>query len=135
MRSIWTVLARTEFPLSCHWAEISKRRGIDWAGARPDSLPTMTQQQRRPEGYGDIPFYNAGILTQGMPLPVVDRRTIPLLLKTWGEERRKHGGVIFVDDKTIPQSDSGGLILSLIALSRKTAKWDWTDRICFLLRW
>jgi len=73
--------------------------------------------------------------TQGLTLVTFDRRTIPLLLKTWGEERRKHGGVIFVDDKTIPQSDSGGLILSLIALSRKTAKWDWTDRICFSLRW
>ena len=70
--------------------------------------------------------------TQGLTLVTYDRRTIPLLLKTWGEEQRKHGGVIFVDDRTI--SDAGGLIRSLTDLSRKTAKWDWTDRICFLRR-
>jgi len=70
--------------------------------------------------------------TQGLTLVTYDRRPIPLLLKTWGEEQRKHGGVIFVDDRTI--SDAGGLIRSLTDLSRKTAKWDWTDRICFLRR-
>ena len=72
--------------------------------------------------------------TQGLTLVTYDRRTIPLLLKTWGEEQRKHGGVIFVDDKTISPSDTGGLIRSLADLSRKTANWDWTDRICFLRR-
>ena len=72
--------------------------------------------------------------TQGLTLVTYDRRTIPLLLKTWGEEERKHGGVIFVDDKTISPSDTGGLIRALRDLSRKTAKWDWTDRVCFLRR-
>jgi hypothetical protein len=72
--------------------------------------------------------------TQGLTLVTYDRRTIPLLLKTWGEEQRKHGGVIFVDDRTISPPDTGGLIRSLTDLSRKTAKWDWTDRICFLRR-
>ena len=72
--------------------------------------------------------------TQGLTLVTYDRRTIPLLLKTWGEEERKHGGVIFVDDKTISPSDTGGLIRALSDLSRKTAKWDWTDRVCFLRR-
>jgi hypothetical protein len=72
--------------------------------------------------------------TQGLTLVTYDRRTIPLLLKTWGEEQRKHGGVIFVDDRIISPSDTGGLIRSLTDLSRKTAKWDGTDRICFLRR-
>ena len=71
---------------------------------------------------------------QGLTLITYDRRTIPLLLKAWGEEQRKHGGVIFVDNATIAPSDTGGLIRSLSDLSRKTAKWDWTDRICFLRR-
>jgi hypothetical protein len=72
--------------------------------------------------------------TQGLTVVTYDRRTIPLLLKTWGEEERKHGGVIFVDDKTISPSDTGGLIRALSDLSRKTAQWDWTDRVCFLRR-
>jgi len=72
---------------------------------------------------------------QGLTLVTYDRRTIAMLLKAWGEEQRKHGGVIFVGHETIAPSGTGGLIRSLIDLSRKTAKWDWTDRICFLRRW
>jgi|SRR5262244_3113397 len=72
--------------------------------------------------------------TQGLTLVTYDRRTIPPLLKTWGEEQRNHGGVIFVDDKTISPSDTSGLIRGLIDLSRKTARWEWANRICFLRR-
>jgi hypothetical protein len=50
------------------------------------------------------------------------------------EEERKHGGVIFVDEKTISPSDTDGLVRALSNLSRKTGKWDWTSRICFLRR-
>ena len=71
---------------------------------------------------------------QGLTLVTYDRRTIPPLLKTWGEEGRKHGGVIFVDEKIISPSDNGGLIRGLSSLSRKTSKWDWTNRVCFLRR-
>jgi hypothetical protein len=56
------------------------------------------------------------------------------LLKSWGEEEREHGGVIFVDEKTIPPSDYGGLVRALSDLWGKTAKWDSTDRVCFLQR-
>jgi hypothetical protein len=72
--------------------------------------------------------------TQGLTLVTYDRRTIPPLLKAWAEEERGHGGVIFVDEKTISPSDTGGLIRALSKLSRKTAKWDWTNRVCFLRR-
>lgn len=68
----------------------------------------------------------------GLTLVTYDRRTIPLLLKTWAEEGRAHGGVIFVDEKTIPPSDVGSLWRALGNLWRKTAKWNWADRICFL---
>lgn len=71
---------------------------------------------------------------QRLTLVTYDRRTIPPLLKSWAEEERKHGGVIFVDEKSIPPSDIGGLVRALSTLSRKTAKWDWTNRICFLRR-
>ena len=72
--------------------------------------------------------------TQRLTLVTYDRRTIPPLLKAWGEEERKHGGVIFVDEKTISPSDAGGLIRGLSNLSGKTSQWDWTNRVCFLRR-
>ena len=62
-----------------------------------------------------------------------DRRTIPPLFKAWAEEERRHGGVIFVDEKTISPSDTGGLLRALSNLLRKTDKWDWTNRV-FLSR-
>ena len=71
---------------------------------------------------------------QGLTLVTYDRRTIPPLLRSWAEGERKHGGVIFVDEKTISPSDTGGLVRALCELSRKTAKWDWTIRVCFLRR-
>ncbi len=63
-----------------------------------------------------------------------DRRTIPPLLKVWAEEERKHGGVIFVDEKTISPADIGGLVRALSNLWKETGKWDWANRICFLRR-
>lgn len=71
---------------------------------------------------------------QGLTLVTYDRRTIPPLLKIWAEEGRKHGGVIFVDEKTISPADTGGLVRALGELARASAKWDWSDRVCFLRR-
>src|SRR5215471_10194814 len=71
---------------------------------------------------------------QGLTLVTYDRRTIPPLLKVWAEEEREHGGVIFVDEKTISPADTGGLVRALSSLFRKTSKWDWTNRVCFLRR-
>ena len=71
---------------------------------------------------------------QGLTLVTYDRRMIPPLLKLWAEEERKHGGLIFVDEKTILPSDIGALVRALSDLSRKTLKWDWTNRVCFLRR-
>jgi len=67
-------------------------------------------------------------------LVTYDRRTIPPLLKSWAEAGQHHGGVIFVDEKTIPPSDIGGLVRALTALAKQAAKWNWPDRICFLSR-
>jgi hypothetical protein len=61
-----------------------------------------------------------------------DRRTIPPLLKVWAEEARRHGGVIFVDEKTISPADIGGLVGALFQLFKETGKWDWIDRVYFL---
>jgi hypothetical protein len=71
---------------------------------------------------------------QGLTLVTYDRRTIPPMLKAWAEEGRKHGGVIFVDEKTISPADTGGLVRALGELARTTARWEWSDRVCFLRR-
>jgi hypothetical protein len=71
---------------------------------------------------------------QGLTLVTYDRRTIPPLLKAWIEEGRSHGGVVFVDEKTISPADIGGLVRALGALVREAGAWDWTGRVCFLQR-
>src|SRR5579864_3543760 len=68
---------------------------------------------------------------QGLTLVTYDRRTIPPLLKIWAEEGRRHGGLIFVDEKTIPPDDVGILVRALSNLWLKARRWDWADRICF----
>ncbi len=70
----------------------------------------------------------------GLTLVTYDRRTIPPLLKTWGEAGRDHSGIIFIDDKTISLADIGGQVRSLSHLAKATAKCDWTNRICSLQR-
>jgi hypothetical protein len=71
---------------------------------------------------------------QGLTFVTYDRRTIPPLLKAWAEEERKHGGVVFVDEKTISLTDIGGLVWALTRLLKETGKWDWTNRVSFLRR-
>jgi hypothetical protein len=71
---------------------------------------------------------------QGLTLVTYDRRTIPPLLKTWTEAGRQHGGVIFVDEKTISPAEIGGLVRALSVLAKQGHEWDWTDRVCFLRR-
>lgn len=71
---------------------------------------------------------------QHLTLLTYDRRTIPPLLKVWAEEGRSHGGVIFIDEKTISPADIGGLVRALIQLFKETGKWDWTDQVYFLTR-
>ena len=59
---------------------------------------------------------------QGLTLVTYDRRTTPPLLKAWAEEERSHGGVVFIDEKTISQSDIGGLVWALNKLATRPAE-------------
>ena len=70
---------------------------------------------------------------QRLTLVTYDRRTIPPLLKLWAEEERSHGGVIFVDEKTISPADIGALVRALISLMDETGGMDWTNQV-YLLR-
>jgi hypothetical protein len=72
--------------------------------------------------------------TQRLTLVTYDRRTIPPLLKAWAEEARPHGGVIFMDEKTISPADIGGLVWALTKLTKEAGHRDWTNRVSFLRR-
>lgn len=67
-----------------------------------------------------------------LTLVTYDRRTIPPILKAWAEEGRHHGGLVFVDEKTISPADIGRLVRALHRLVLETKSWDWKDRVCFL---
>jgi hypothetical protein len=71
---------------------------------------------------------------QGLTLITYDRRTIPPLLKAWMEEGRRHGGVIFVDEKTISPANIGGLVRALGQLWKEAGRRDWSDQVYFLRR-
>jgi len=71
---------------------------------------------------------------QGLTLVTYDRRTIPPLLKAWAEQDRSHGGVIFIDEKTISPAEIGKLVKALAALAKEMGSWNGENRVCFLRR-
>jgi hypothetical protein len=71
---------------------------------------------------------------QRLTLVTYDRRTIPPLLKAWVEEERRHGGVIFVDEKSIAPADIGGFAVALNWLVKEAGRLNWMDRVMFLRR-
>jgi hypothetical protein len=71
---------------------------------------------------------------QKMTLLSFDLRTIPPLLRRWSEQGTDHGGLILVDEKTIPQNDIGRLARALCDAWSLLGKADWTNRSFFLQR-
>lgn len=71
---------------------------------------------------------------QGLTLVTYDRKTIPPILKTLAEQNREHGGVVFVDEKTIYPAEISSLIRALRQLWEATGQWEWTNRVYFLRR-
>jgi len=69
---------------------------------------------------------------QGLTFVTYDLRTIPPLLRAWAEQGLGHGGVILVDNHTIPQNDIGALARALCEVWRLERNLDWADRIIFL---
>ena len=65
-------------------------------------------------------------------LVTFDQSTIRPVLKEWGEQGRSHGGVIFIDEKSIAQNDYGGLVKALLAVWRQMHEADFTDVVLFL---
>ena len=69
---------------------------------------------------------------QGLTFVTYDLRTIPPLLRVWAEGGIEHGGLILVDNRTIPQGDVGGLARALCEIWRSENNKDWVNRVVFL---
>ena len=63
-----------------------------------------------------------------------DQKTIRPLLKQWAEQGIDHGGVVFVDTRTIAPQDFGGLVEALCQLWVSERRAEWTNRVMFLRR-
>ena len=70
--------------------------------------------------------------TQKITLVTYDKKTIRPLLNEWAHEGKTHGGVIFIDHKTIPSGNIGGLVHALSDLLDEMHSDDWTNRSIFL---
>ncbi|MGH2487053.1 MAG: DUF5615 family PIN-like protein [Ktedonobacterales bacterium] len=67
-------------------------------------------------------------------LVTYDLRTIPRLLKQWAEQGIPHGGIVFVDQRTIAPNNIGGLIRSLRRLVEAHGDAEWVGRVMYLSR-
>jgi hypothetical protein len=94
-------------------------------------IPLMTWQEGRYLGVEDDIILAAATEAQ-LTLVTYDQNSIPPLLCEWGEAQKSHGGVIFVDYQSIPPSNVGLLMKSLLALWELQSKQDWTNRLVYL---
>jgi hypothetical protein len=82
-------------------------------------------------GVSDVQILRAAA-GQNRTLVTYDQRTMWRSLQSLAEEEMDHGGVIFIDDKTIRQDDYGAIIRGLCFLSRSRGTENWTNKIVFL---
>ena len=69
---------------------------------------------------------------EALTLVTYDLKTIPPVFVEWGVSGRSHGGVVFVDDRSISPANFGGLARALLLFWEEQGTWDWTDRIVYL---
>ena len=67
-------------------------------------------------------------------LVTYDQSTIVSLLKSWAEQGISHGGVVFIDERTIPPNDYGGIIRALELLWERDKEEVWENRVVFLCK-
>jgi hypothetical protein len=63
-----------------------------------------------------------------------DQRTIPPPLKLWAETGRDHAGVGFVDHRSIPPNDIGGLVRAWVELDERLGALERAGRAILLQR-
>ena len=65
-------------------------------------------------------------------LVTYDQKTIPPILSEWGKFGVRHGGVIFIDYRSISPNNFGGLVRAIIWLWDTQNKVDWQNPIVYL---
>ena len=68
----------------------------------------------------------------GLTLVTYDRQTIPPVLTEWGIAEFLHGGVLFIDNRTIATNDFGRLVRTLIYYWSQEHTGDRKNRVGFL---
>lgn len=67
-----------------------------------------------------------------LSLVTYDQNTISPILARWGEANITHGGVIFIDYRTIAPYNFGQLVHSLLWLWDTQGETDWNNRLIYL---
>ncbi|MCW3055383.1 MAG: hypothetical protein JWN14_4553 [Chthonomonadales bacterium] len=80
----------------------------------------------------DDPLILREAAAESLTLVTYDRQTIPPVLVEWGISGISHGGVLFVDNRTIATNDFGRLVRALIYLFDQEQTRDWTNKVGFL---
>jgi hypothetical protein len=102
--------------------------------AKRADIPMQTLQEWR-EGRllrQEDPVILAAAQEDGLTLVTYDQKTITPLVVQWMLTGRPHAGVLFVDDRSIPQYDIGGILRALIAYWDTFHLEDWTNRVGYL---
>lgn len=68
----------------------------------------------------------------GFTLVTYDRRTIEPLLTELAWQGEPHAGVLFIDERTVPQNDIGGQVRALVAFWDTAKDEDWGNRAGYL---
>ena len=128
--SEWGIAKMLSFLLDEH---ISPTVAEQISRKRPEILifPLITWQEGRYLADSDEIVLKAATEAQ-LTLVTYDQNTIPPLLCEWGEAQKSHSGVIFIDYQSIPPSNFGLLVRSLLALWELQGKRDWTNRLVYL---
>ena len=74
----------------------------------------------------------AAAVAEARTLVTYDEHSIPSILRAWGADGRTHGGVVFVNNRTIRQNDFGGQIRALRTLVEERGDEDWRDQVAHL---
>ncbi|MCX6378882.1 MAG: DUF5615 family PIN-like protein [Armatimonadetes bacterium] len=73
-------------------------------------------------------------LQEEITLVTFDQSTIRPVLKAWGEVGRSHGGVFFIDEKSIAQNDYGTLVRALLTIWERMANTSCENVVLFRQR-
>lgn len=113
--------------------QISPRVAEELCRKRPeiDVWSVQTWQSGRLLGLPDEVLLEAATKAQ-LTLVTYDQKTIPPVLREWGEAGRSHWGVIFIDTRSIPSNRLGALVRALEWLWDTQRDLDWSDRLVYL---